>query len=245
MGRDRLIVVAHPLDVGLVVGRVWPHAGDHRGEVRAAIRERRRVRRDPVASAIDRVDVDRRVDDGYLRPVREMRLDRRVGELGREVGLPIMLQAGWHQGIKRAVEHGVWHRADVFSDHGRRVAERLEGALPFVEWPGPARHNYAERIAVSLLRDEWEWGRDLEGWKTAELLRRVGDKLAKKAQDSAGIFQLIQDRAAVDILDGVEAELERSHHAEIATAAADRPEQVLVLVVARDEKLAVGSHHVG
>ena len=42
----------------------------------------------------------------------------------------------------------------------------------------------------------------------------------------------------------MEAELERSHHAEVAAAASHRPEQVGVLVLGRPEQLAFGGHDV-
>src|SRR5262249_44402106 len=44
--------------------------------------------------------------------------------------------------------------------------------------------------------------------------------------------------------DGVETELERGDHAEVAAAASQRPEQVGVLVLGRPQQLAVGRHDV-
>ena len=41
--RGRVVVVAHPRGVRLVVGGVRPHAGDHGGEVRVAVGEGGRV----------------------------------------------------------------------------------------------------------------------------------------------------------------------------------------------------------
>src|SRR3546814_4138277 len=44
--------------------------------------------------------------------------------------------------------------------------------------------------------------------------------------------------------DGVQAELERGDHAEVAAAAPQRPKQVGVLVLGRPQQLAVGGHDV-
>ena len=51
--------------------------------------------------------------------------------------------------------------------------------------------------------------------------------------------------AADDRADMVQAELQAGHDAEVAAAAADRPEQVRVVLGVRAEQLAVGGHDVG
>ena len=59
------------------------------------------------------------------------------------------------------------------------------------------------------------------------------------------VLDLVQHRTAVDRPDVVQGELERGDDAEVPAAAAQRPEQVLVLVLARDEDAAVGGDHLG
>src|ERR687888_819124 len=73
--RRRVVEAAHPGDVRLVFSRVGPHAGDHRGEVGVAVREGRRVGGYVVRGAVDRIDVDGRVDGREVRPVLEGSLD--------------------------------------------------------------------------------------------------------------------------------------------------------------------------
>ena len=87
---------------------------------------------------------------------------------------------------------------------------------------------------MPVLRDERQRRRDLEGREAAELLGRVGDELAVEPQHVAGVLELEEHRAAVDVLDRVQPELERGHDAEVAAAAAERPEQVRVLRLAGD-----------
>src|SRR5439155_16699643 len=59
------------------------------------------------------------------------------------------------------------------------------------------------------------------------------------------VRDLEQHRPAVDGPDVVHGELERGDDTEVPAAAAQGPEQVLVLVLARDEDAAVGGDHFG
>lgn len=50
-----LVVVAYPLDVGLVLGRVGPYAGDHGWRRLRPVRQGGLIRADAVAGAVDRI----------------------------------------------------------------------------------------------------------------------------------------------------------------------------------------------
>ena len=84
-------------------------------------------------------------------------------------------------------------------------------------------------LAVAVFGDERQRRRDLPGREAAELLGRVLDELAVEAQHVARVLDLEEHRAAVDVLDRVQAELERRDDAEVPAAAAQRPEEILVL----------------
>ena len=62
---------------------------------------------------------------------------------------------------------------------------------------------------------------------------------------SFACFDVPEDRPGIDVLHRMRAEQEARHHAEIAAAAAQRPEQIRVLSLARRDEAAVGQHHVG
>src|SRR3989454_4287424 len=98
---------------------------------------------------------------------------------------------------------------------------------------------------MTFFRDEREWRRDLERGEGAHLSGSAGDVFAEKAQNVASVFELVEHRATVDVLDGVELELKGGDHSKVAAAASDRPEEVFVLLFARDNELAVGRDHVG
>ena len=92
---------------------------------------------------------------------------------------------------------------------------------------------------MPVFRDERQrWG-DLESGEAAELLRRVADELIEHAKNGGGVFQVVEERAGEDLIDFTELILERSNDAEVATAAAQSPEEILVLVLARGDELPV------
>lgn len=98
---------------------------------------------------------------------------------------------------------------------------------------------------MPVLRDERQRRGDLEAREAAELPRRVADEIPEGAQDGSGVLQFVEHRPAVDVLDGAEPELEGGHGTEVAAASAQGPEEVVVLVLARDDHSAVRRHHIG
>ena len=93
---------------------------------------------------------------------------------------------------------------------------------------------------MALLRDERQRRRDLPRREAAELLGCVLDEVPIEPEHGLRVLELEQDRPAVDLAHRVQPELERRHDAEVAATAADRPEQVVVLVLARSELRPVG-----
>ena len=63
----------------------------------------------------------------------------------------------------------------------------------------------------------------------AQVQRRLRQELPVPFHYPGGVFQLPEDRAPIDHADGVGLVEEASHDAEIAAAAAQSPEEVLVL----------------
>src|SRR5207302_4589918 len=85
----------------------------------------------------------------------------------------------------------------------------------------------------------------LESGEGAQPLIGRGDVIAEEAKYVGRLFELIEHHAAIDVLDRVQLELERGEHTEVATSAADGPEEVLVLPLAGGQEASVGRDHVG
>src|SRR3989442_8189740 len=123
--------------------------------------------------------------------------------------------------------------------------ERFERALSFLQRPGPAGDDESKRVAMTVLGNERKrWG-DLESGERSHFRWGAGDVLAEEAQDVTGMFELEKHRPTVDVLDRVKLELKRGDDTEVAASPAEGPEQVFVLLLARDHELPVCRHHVG
>ena len=112
---------------------------------------------------------------------------------------------------------------------------------------GPAQWTMAatERVAVAVCGDERQRRRDLEGREAAVGLGGVLDEVPEEPQQVAGLVELVEEQADIDVVDRVQLELEGGDDPEVAAAAAERPEQVRVLVVLAVTDLAVGGDHLG
>ena len=88
-------------------------------------------------------------------------------------------------------------------------------------------------------------GGRLKRGKRAIGLGCVGDELAKEPQQRPGVFEFIEEEADVDVVDGMELELERGDNPEVAAASSNGPEQVRVVGRAGVAYLPVGGDHFG
>jgi hypothetical protein len=98
---------------------------------------------------------------------------------------------------------------------------------------------------VQILGDDRQRRRGAEPHDRTELVGSVADEVAVEAEDLPGVGRVPEDGPDQDGRpDGVEAELERGDHAEVAATASQRPEQVGMLVLGRPQQLAVGRYDV-
>ncbi len=129
--------------------------------------------------------------------------------------------------------------------HLRDITEWPEHPLGLLMGTVPARDQHAEQIPDPVLGDERQRRRDLPAEEASELLGRLVDEGAVALQDRRGIVEVVEQRAAHDVTDLVEPELEAGDDAEVAAAAAQRPEQVGVLGLAGGDGPPVGEDDVG
>ena len=132
---------------------------------------------------------------------------------------------------------------DHVDDRRRQGAERRQRAFGGVGRPGVGHEPEHHELAVLGLRDERHRRAGHDIGDRRELVRgglREGDERC----DHVGRRGQHQHPAG-EFGDRVEPELERGRHAEVAAAAADRPEEVRVRRGVHAERLAVGGDDVG
>jgi hypothetical protein len=89
-------------------------------------------------------------------------------------------------------------------------------------------------------------GRDLpQRTHQPDIVGRFGGEIVEQPQYARRVLERPGEHAAEDLRsDRIQPEFEGSHHAEVAAAAAQPPEERGVLGSARDAMRAVGGHHV-
>ena len=95
--------------------------------------------------------------------------------------------------------------------------------------------HHHDRLPVQLLRDERQRRRLPVDDDRHQLVRRLGDPVAVEAQDVSGDCSIGQKTGPASTFgpSGTQSELELGDDPEVAAAAAEAPEEVGVLVLAR------------
>ncbi len=171
--------------------------------------------------------------------------DRRVGELVEEIGLPVPLEARRVEGVEQALQGRVRDGAGPVERGGAEAgADRREGRLCFLRRPGVAPDDAAHRPVPERLREGRGRRHAEEGEEAAERVGRGGQEVTIPTENLLGVVQLPEHRAGIEGADRVQAEEEGGDDAEVAPAAAHRPEEVGMLVRAGDDEAAVRQNHV-
>jgi hypothetical protein len=99
---------------------------------------------------------------------------------------------------------------------------------------------------VYRLGQEWRRRRDEDVGERGQLVGHGGGEVAPAPQHPDRRRAGVEHRAGEDErADRMQAVLQRRHHPEVATATAQRPEQLGVLALAGGDELAVSGDHVG
>ena len=185
---------------------------------------------------------------GISAPNSRVHLDRLVGDLLDEVGAPVPLVARRVERRRRRPAAPGAASAPTPCISGSGTASS-SGAIAFA--PRPPRRRRSTRRRRTPCAGASPRGTAAPGgtvWKAKKPLSSrgaLGQELAVGREHLGGLLDRPERRAADDGADLVQAEQERRDDAEVAAAAADRPEQVGVLVGARAHALAVREHDLG
>src|SRR5579864_9386144 len=91
-----------------------------------------------------------------------MTLDCLVGQLLREVRLPVMLESWRQQSIEHALEHGIRYRAEQVQCGRTELPDRLYNFLCLLHRPGIAGDDGTHGDAMKGFRNEWRCRCDQE-----------------------------------------------------------------------------------
>ena len=94
------------------------------------------------------------------------------------------------------------------------------------------------------LRNERQRRSNLKRRENAQFFWRCLDEVAIEFQDIASVCQWKEEKARDDVLDRMKLIFERRYYTKVATAPAQRPEQILIFISARDEQPAVCGYHI-
>jgi len=172
-------------------------------------------------------------------------VDGRVGQFGDVVALPVAADALREDRVERAVEPRVWHRGNHLADARSELAERGHRRVARLDRPSEVHHRDGEGVTMTVFGHERQRRRDLERGEPAVRPRGVLDPFPPEAEQVARMVEFVKEQPDGHGVDRVQLELERRRDAEIAAAASDRPEQVVVLGLAGPHRPAIGGDHVG
>jgi len=150
---------------------------------------------------------------------------------------------GVERRILGRIDLRVGHRLDHVGQRGGQGAERRDGGLAVLHWARVDEHGHDHQLAVELgghHRHGWG-GQDVDDAR--QLLGRGVGGGDDPGQHLGGGRQ--QQQPAQHPVQRAQPELEARRHPEVAAAAAQRPEQVRVVLGVGTPHLAVGGHHLG
>ena len=220
------------------LGRILEDREDRDEDARVAVGERRRVGRHASHRPAEDPDLGHCPGRARRRRPGEDRLDRLVVELVEEQRADDARTRLAALG-REVVDARVRHREGGLGQRRCEGPERLERGLARGDVVRRVdEHHDDRRLEVMLLGHERQRRRRHDERDRREVLRR-GFRDRDEAREDL-LRQRQEQRPAEDPGDRVELEDEAGDDAEVAAAAADRPEQVGVAILAGDDDPAVG-----
>src|SRR5262249_28806530 len=169
----------------------------------------------------------------------EMHVNCPVRQLLDVGALPVPLQALRQQRVEHALYRGERHGSDTVEDWDRKLAaDWLHSLLTILGTPIVAGDQGHNLLAAAVLWKRVGRGHSLEAQESAKLQRRLRQEVAIPLHDLPCVLDLPEHRAGKHHGYRVCPKHEARHDAEVAPAAAQTPEQVLVLAAARRYKAA-------
>ena len=117
-----------------------------------------------------------------------------------------------------------------------QLEERRKTGLALFRRAAPCRHHHNRRRAIRAAN---------ESKLHRQFVGRAGDDVSAGFENGSGLGERKKQDAAADARQFVQAVTHRRHDAKIAAAAAQRPNQFLIAVIAGSDDAAIGENDVG
>ncbi len=167
-------------------------------------------------------------------------------DLGQVVHPVVVTPAVGGGGVQHRLQRDVGHRPHEIDRRRATRAQRREHPLALAQVAAPAHGDHGHRRPLQLRRERLLRRRRDQRDEDRQLFRRSVHQLAARAEGVTGLRPRVDQHPGEHRrADRVRAELEARDHPEVTAAAAQRPEQVLVLAGARSHHAPVGQHHLG
>src|SRR5882757_7803395 len=158
-------------------------------------------------------------------------VDHVVGEVLDVGALVVVVESPGVRLVEHLLKRGIGHRGYELPEGWQRFANLPEDSLMNLGGPKADNDQRVSGLVVVLLRDERRGWRVHPGDHDIDIWRQGGDDVTRQAKHVASLVQAPERQSELnDRTDLVQPELEFGHDAEVAAAAADRPEQIRVLV---------------
>ncbi|MDT4830473.1 hypothetical protein FQZ97_639380 [compost metagenome] len=182
---------------------------------------------------------------GRLNParMRHGEIDGPLIDAWQVVRLPVVAPSLGLRGVEQALHLRVGPARHDVGHRPAKRAQRCDQCFSLFDLAGVADEDGHDRLAVHLLREPGGRRRDPQNRHAGQFARGLCAERTVGVENLPGVVAAPCDRTAQDFgADGKEPVLEGGDDAEVAAAAAQRPEQVLVLVRRRTQDLAAGRH---
>ena len=196
--------------------------------------------------AVEPVEEDDRERRDLLREVLDERVDEAVRELLDVTTLVVAEEAPGVGLVEHLLELDVRHRRGEVDERRYGGSGPVEHRSVLLRRAEADDHHGVAGLELVLLGDERRRRRVQAADHDVDVRRQRGDHVPRVAQGGSSLVQAPEQEAEVHHRAGlVQLELELRHDREVAAAAAQRPEQVGVLLLGRHQHVTGGCHDAG
>src|SRR5262249_6624919 len=147
--------------------------------------------------------------------------------------------------VEHALQRRLRQRTYKIQGSLLKSANRFECLFRFLLRASECPDDAAHFFHVQMFRERRSRRHSEKSKEAIQIIGRSGNQLTLPFHYVGRFAQFVEHWAAINHVDWMELECERSDHTEISATPAKRPEQVGILIRVRLNKLAAGQHNIG